>query len=296
MSSALYNDIVSEWNRLVSEFESLQNGSPFWFESSSEYQKVFKAMAATTASCTTIWIISLHIYGNYFATKETPYEKKAKTSYQVTNLCFNFAIGCLGAYMQYWVLPTLPAYNAASSIERIPGLFDEFYLMPAMQLGYQAWSIPIGILYVGESKEMICHHLGVVLAGSCGAFSHFGFRYWLPFFFGVFELSSVPLAVMNMFNSHPEARKKHPILNHVSRVSFVASFLYIRVWKWLPVGPLYMRNNFFLFLTAEFGATKLFLLLQFLFGVYLGYLQMYWAVMVARLALRSIFGKKKKKA
>uniref|UniRef100_A0A7S0T920 TLC domain-containing protein n=1 Tax=Pseudo-nitzschia delicatissima TaxID=44447 RepID=A0A7S0T920_9STRA len=290
----LYDRVVTEWSRLRSEFETLQGESPFWFESSREYQKVFLAMAATAAYCTTIWTISLHVYGNYFATKETPYALKAKSCYQMTNMCFNFAIGVLGAYYHYSVLPTLPAYNATSSIERISGLFDEFYLMPAMQLGYQCWSIPIGTFYVNEKREMILHHLGVVLAASCGAFSNFGFRYWLPFFFGVFELSSVPLAIMNTFKDHPEAGKKHPILNLASRVSFVASFLYIRVWKWLPVGPLYMRNNFFLFLTTGFGATKLFVLLQFLFGVYLGYLQLYWAVMVIRLSLAFVFGKKKK--
>ena len=292
--SALYNGFVSEWNRLTSEFESLQNESPFWFEGPREYQKVFLAVAGTAVSCTVIWIVSLHIYGSSFSTKDTPYQKKAKTCYQMTNLCFNFAIGCLGAYYHYWVLPTLPAYNFTNSVERIPNLFDEFYLMPAMQLGYQVWSIPIGIFYVNESKEMILHHLGVVFTASCGAFSHFGFRYWLPFFFGVFELSSVPLAIMNTFNDHPDAAKKYPLANLVSRVSFVVSFMYIRVWKWLPVGPLYMRNNFFLFLTTGFGATKLFVLIQFFFGVYLGYLQLYWALMVVRLSFQFVVVKIKK--
>eukprot|EP00536_Pseudo-nitzschia_multiseries_P001964 jgi/Psemu1/182434/e_gw1.26.61.1 len=163
-----------------------------------------------------------------------------------------------------------------------------------MQLGYQCWSIPAGVFYANESKEMILHHLGVVFAASCGAFSHFGFRYWLPFFFGVFEISSVPLAIVNTFKDHPDAAKRHPLLNHASRVSFVISFLYIRVWKWLPVGPLYMRNNFFLFLTTGYGLTKVFVLLQFLFGVYLGYLQMYWALIVVKISFDAVAGKKKK--
>jgi hypothetical protein len=294
MSSVLLNNFVSEWNRLTVEFENLQSESPFWFESSREYRKIFQVVAATAVFCTSIWFLSLQIYGRYFSTKETPAWKRTKTCYQVTNLCFNLSIGLLGVYQHYWVLPTLPAYNATNSVEQIPHLFDEFYLMPAMQLGYQAWSIPIGTLYANESKQMVLHHCGVIFAASCGAFSHFGFRYWLPFFFGLFELSSVPLAIMNIFKEHPDAAKKHPLLNHTSRVFFVVSFLYIRVWKWLPVGPLYMRNNFFLFLTTDFGATKFFLLLQFLFGVYLGYLQLFWAVMVVKLSFRAVAGKKKK--
>ena len=298
MSSSLLKDFMTEWNRLTDDFQKLQNESPFWFKSSREYEKVFLAIAITAISCTTVWLLSLQIYDKLFSTKETPAWKKTKTCYQITNLFFNLAIGLLGTYYNYWVLPTLPAYYATNSIEQISNLFDEFYLMPAMQLGYQVWSIPIGIFYVNESKEMILHHFGVVFAATCGAFSNFGFRYWLPFFFGVFELSSVPLAIMNTFKDHPEAMKRYPLCNNISRVSFVVSFLYIRVWKWLPVGPLYMRNNFFLFLTTEFGITKLFVLIQFLFGVYLGYLQLYWAAIVAMLSFNAVTGrgKKKKKA
>lgn len=289
------NDFIWEWNRLTDDFRNLQAESPFWFTTSREYKAVFLVVAITASSCTAIWFLSLHIYVSYFSTKETPTWKIRRTCYQVTNLCFNLTIGCLGIYFHYWVLPTTPAYNAASSIEQIPGLFDEFYLMPAMQLGYQIWSIPIGIFFVNEQKEMILHHFGVVFAASCGAFSHFGFRYWLPFFFGVFELSSVPLSIMNTFKYHPDAAAKYPLFHHASRVSFLVSFLYIRFWKWLPVGPLYMRNNFFLFLTTDLGVTKLFVLLQFLFGVYLGYLQMFWSLMVMKIALEAVVGRKKKK-
>jgi len=292
--NSILNDFMTEWNRLTGDFQNLQQQSPFWFATSREYEQICLATAVTAISVTTIWILSLQIYDSYFSTKEAPAWKRTKTCYQMTNLCFNLAIGCLGAYYHYWVLPTLPAYNATSSIEQISNLFDEFYLMPAMQLGFQVWSIPIGIFYVNESKEMIIHHFGVVFAASCGSFSHFGFRYWLPFFFGVFELSSVPLAMMNLFRYHPDAAKKYPLFNQASQASFVVSFLYIRVWKWLPVGPLYMRNNLFLFLTTDFGATKIFVLLQFLFGVYLGYLQLYWALMVVKMSFKVVVGKKKK--
>mmetsp|Transcript_10578 Transcript_10578/g.22292 ORF Transcript_10578/g.22292 Transcript_10578/m.22292 type:complete len:296 (-) Transcript_10578:2233-3120(-) len=294
MSSSLLNYFPNEWNRLTVEFENLQKDTPFWFATSREYEKVFHAIAITAISCFTIWITMLKMYDSYFPKKETDTLKRTKTCYQITNLCFNLAVGCLGAYYHYWVLPTLPAYNATSSIEQIPNLFDEFYLMPAMQLGYQVWSIPIGIFYVSETKEMILHHCGVVVASSCGAFSNFGFRYWLPFFLGVFELSSVPLAIVNTFKVHRDVAKRYPLCTNASRASFVVSFLYIRVWKWLPVGPLYMRNNFFLFLTTDGKFTKLFVLVQFLCGVYLGYLQMYWAVIVVKLAFGSITGKKKK--
>jgi len=294
--NSLLDAFTTEWDRLTNEFRNLQSESPFWLTCSSEYEKVFIASAVTITSCATIWLLSLQLYEKFVATKDTPDWKKKKTCYQVTNLCFNLVIGCLGLYQNYWILPTLTAYHATNSIEKIPNLFDEFYLMPAMQLGYQFWSIPIGILYVNESTEMLLHHVAVIIAAVCGAFSNFGFRYWLPFFFGVFELSSVPLAIANTFRDHPNAAKRHPLLNSAAKISFAISFLYIRVWQWLPVGPLYMRNSFFLFLTTGFGITKVFLLFQFISGVYLGYLQLYWALIVTGMILKFVGVKKKKKA
>ena len=288
--STMTNDFMTEWNRLTGEFEKLQTENSFWITSSLAYKKVFFAIAVTAFYCTCVYLISFWMYSKFVSTKETPTIIKTKTAYQMTNMCFHFAIGSLGLYHQYWILPTLPIYNdsTASSIEKMPFLFDEFYLMPAMQLGYQVWSMPIGIFVVNENRQMIYHHIGVVCAALLGAFSNFGFRYWLPFFFGVFEISSIPLAIMNTFNDHPIARKNYPICNHISRISFVMSFLYIRVYMWLPVGPLYMRNDFFLFLSTEFGTTKIFVLIQWMFGVYLGYLQLYWAVLVLGLTLKTV--------
>jgi len=275
-------------------FKICKKGAPSGSRPLASIVRFFLAVIVTAMFCTGIWFISLNLYGSYVATQDTPVAKRYKTCYQMTNLCFNLTIGCLGVYYHYWVLPTLPVYNTTSSVDQISNLFDEFYLMPAMQLGYQAWSIPIGLFYVNESTEMILHHFGVIFAASCGAFSHFGFRYWLPFFFGIFELSSVPLAIMNTFKDHPDTAIKYPLFNHASRVSFVVSFLYIRFWKWLPVGPLYMRNNFFLFLTIDLGVTKIFVFLQFLFGVYLGYLQLYWTLTVVKLTFQAVVGKKNK--
>jgi len=289
MSSLSTTDnFMREWHRLMGEFQKLQDENSFWLRSSRVYQKVFLAIAATTISCTTVYLLSFVVYDKYFSTKETPAWKKTKTCYQVTNFFFNAAIGVLGVYYNYWLLPTLPIYNATSSIEKIPYLFDEFYLMPAMQLGYQVWSIPVGIFVVNENHQMILHHLGVVCAATLGAFSTFGFRYWLPYFFGVFELSSIPFAIVNTFNDHPNAIKKYPIYNHVARVSFAVSFLYIRIYMWLPVGPLYIRNDFFLFLSTEIGITKIFLFFQWIFGVYLGYLQLYWGAMVVSMCLKTV--------
>lgn len=283
------NDLTQEYDRLMAKFTKLQDENTFWLQKSIVHPKVFLAVSATAVFCSFVYVASFMAYNKFIATNDTPSWKKTKTSYQMTNMTFNIIIGSIGVYYHYVVLPTLPIYKSdATSVEKIPYLFDEFYFMPSMQLGYQIWSIPMGLFVVNENAQMIFHHLGVVFAATLGAFSTFGFRYWLPFFFGVFEISSIPLAAINTFNDHREAKTKYPLLHNLSRISFFVSFLYIRIYLWLFVGPLYIRNDFFLFLTTEDTLTKAFVLIQWIFGLYLGYLQLYWGWMVAMIGVRAV--------
>jgi hypothetical protein len=41
-------------------------------------------------------------------------------------------------------------------------------------------------------------------------------------------------------------------------------------------------HDFFLFWTVEMGIEKVFLLVQFILGVFLGLLQLYWGILVSR--------------
>lgn len=286
--------LTQEWERLIQEFEQLlqqDTAASFWLPRETVYPTVMVVVVVTAVALTVTYEGIVWLYTTCIATPDTPERITLKTSYQLTNLLFNSIISAVGLYSQYVVVPTVAVYLSPTSLDKIPHLFDEFYLLPALQLGYQVWSLPMGLFVVHENGPMLLHHVGVVCAALLGAFSTYGFRYWLPFFFGIFELSSIPLAIMNTFNDHPHAQTQHPVLYHVSRISFVLSFLYIRIYLWCFVGPLYIRNNFLLLYTTHktvSGWTTTFLCLQWVLGIYLGYLQLSWGYVVAKLGLTAV--------
>jgi hypothetical protein len=205
---------------------------------------------------------------------------------------FNLCVGALGLYLEYWVLPTLPCFDGPS-IDKILGNENELYLVSAMQLGYQIWAIPVGVFYVRESPEMIMHHLAVVVSTSLSGFLTIGFRYYTPFFYGVMELSSLPLSIMNSFKDNPEWIKKYPGVYGMTRVVFALSFFLIRVilclWKW----PVFLMDNFLVFYTRELGIMKGYFFVQWGLASLLAYLQLYWASLILKGLVKTVSPSKK---
>eukprot|EP00956_Cyclotella_meneghiniana_P007901 scaffold10488_cov67-Cyclotella_meneghiniana.AAC.18 len=107
-----------------------------------------------------------------------------KASYQLTNLLVNLLLGSLGIY--YELLSN--SHTDHSILNKIIG-YSEIRYFAIIQIGYQLWALPIGILFVGEQTSMIIHHVAVI---------------------AVAKISSVPLSVMNAFKNNPEWIKKYP--------------------------------------------------------------------------------------
>ncbi|KAL3905764.1 MAG: hypothetical protein SGARI_004307 [Bacillariaceae sp.] len=220
--------------------------------------------------------------------------KRIKARCQVTNFCFNLCIGSMGVYYHLHVLPTLESHYFPNVIDRIPG-HANLYLFSAMQLGYQLWALPVGLVIVKEPAEMIMHHCAVVLASTMSGFSYCGFRYFSIYFYGLMELSSIPLAIMNLFKDNRESMDRHPFLFLLTKAAFSFSFLYFRIYMWFYIGPTFLMHDFFLFWTVEMGIEKVFLLMQFSMGVCLALLQMYWAVLVSKGIISFLLPKRKEK-
>mmetsp|Transcript_19982 Transcript_19982/g.30353 ORF Transcript_19982/g.30353 Transcript_19982/m.30353 type:complete len:279 (-) Transcript_19982:574-1410(-) len=152
-----------------------------------------------------------------------------KTSgYQATNLLMNFVLGISGIIVFFGYLP-----NETTAEERMTG-FTELYPFACLIMGYQLWSIPMGIFVVKEKPVMIFHHLAVCIVGCCSAFFVIGYRYHNPFFYGAVELSSVPLAIMNFLKGNDEVRALYPKVFSTSRLTFGVLFLILRVYLWIP--------------------------------------------------------------
>jgi len=149
-----------------------------------------------------------------------------QNSYQATNLCVNLTLGLYGLYT--W-LTIVPGLYTIPPPDKITG-FLQFIPFSAAQLGYNMWSIPMGVLVIGESKAMLGHHVAALIISFLANFFTVGYRYYSPFFLGVYELSSVPLAIMNSFKKNREwANKNSPISFVTAKVMFAVFYLVIRV-------------------------------------------------------------------
>lgn len=292
----MFEDLQSEWNRLAESISKFHD-EPIFLPA--EYIKgtLLPAVFTVAAVLTILYLITFQ-FVHKLVPADASAAKKSKVCYQITNVCFNTCCSILGLYIEYWVLPSHPVYNAPS-IDKVVGLEYETYWLSALQLGYQLWAIPVGIFYVNESFEMLLHHLAVVASTSLSGFMFIGFRYYVSFYYGVMEISSLPLSAMNAFKDNPEWKKKYPKMAELSRVIFAITFLWIRVYLCAYRWPIHLRDNFLVFYTREAGIFKIYLFVQWSLAALLAYFQLYWASLIIKGFLKVLFpakeGKKKVK-
>lgn len=209
-----------------------------------------------------------------------------KASYQLTNLLVNLVLGCVGIYYQLYKVKW-----DETIMDRIVG-HEHMTFFSCGQVGYQLWALPIGIFFVGESKSMIIHHLAVICVGSVTALISCGFRYFTPFFYGMIEISSVPLSVMNFFKNNPHLIKAYPDIYNKVRLLFAITFLLVRVGLWTPIYFNFFSLASMLLYSSDVISTQIILSLFIASSLVLTILQYFWASKIIG-ALVSARSKKK---
>mmetsp|Transcript_6612 Transcript_6612/g.7673 ORF Transcript_6612/g.7673 Transcript_6612/m.7673 type:complete len:304 (+) Transcript_6612:136-1047(+) len=200
-----------------------------------------------------------------------------QNSYQATNFCVNLSLGLYGLYTWIRVVPGL---YTVSATDKIIG-FHQFVPFSAAQLGYNMWSIPMGALVIGESKAMLGHHVAAFIVSFLASFFTIGYRYYNPFFLGFYELSSVPLAIMNSFKNNREwANKNSPISFITAKVLFAVFYLLIRVFLGTPQMYDNMRIATLLFITCESNYCRFIVGIFAILAYFLALLQYVWGYMV----------------
>lgn len=199
-----------------------------------------------------------------------------KLAYRAVSIIMNGLLGVSGMYYFFVVLP-----EKSTLSERITG-FEELSIFAYLQIAYQLWAIPMGLVFVPEPKEMLFHHIGVMVVGSLSAFFTNGFRYHDPFFFGLIESSSVPLVIMNMFKDTPETAAKFPLSNALVSLSFALSFIAARVFMWMPQAFDFIRLAAMMSYTCAGYLGKIGLIFSIIVCFFLTALQLYWAGKIVR--------------
>lgn len=213
-----------------------------------------------------------------------------KSSYQLVNLLLNLFLGVLGIYHYYFTVP----HPARTVSEKVEG-WESMSIFSDVQIGYQLWALPVGYFFVGETPAMLFHHVQVVVVGCLSAFFWNGFRYVTPFFYGLIEISSVPLSIINHFKTHPDLIKKRPGLYTAVRLVFAFVFLTVRVVMWLPNMFDWLKVCGILCYTCTTGPCYAGLGLSMLAGFGLTVLQLIWASKIVEGLLKIVTGSGKEK-
>ena len=234
-----------------------------------------------------LYILALNFIG-LFLPKDTDLAKKRKFSYQLTNFCANIVLGASGVYMQYWMLsPDLTPEEKSQGHE-------EFVFVSCFQLGYNFWAIPVGLIYVNESAPMLAHHVAVIAVSTMTGFLRNGFRYWTPFFYGMIELSSVPLAIMNFFKDNPSLVKRYPGFYSNIRNVFAFSFLWLRIYMFTPRLMEYLHHQYLVYSSHPSAPYRIFMATCWASSFFLQVLQVYWAALIVKGVLKQFFRPGKK--
>ena len=184
-------------------------------------------------------------------------------------------------------------------------LLDDFepgLLVTKIAFGMQLfWDLPVSLL-VHQLRDglMLGHHIGfVIISGiTMGLFSS-GVPvspYYGCFFFGVIELSSIPLVIVDLF--HPKNKywyeymnnsnnKWLETINEICRILFAVAFLLMRGLYFTRVGMTDVFPNFIEAATHWDEEKRKFIPVSALYAVSVlvslfSALQLYWAIMVAK--------------
>jgi hypothetical protein len=202
------------------------------------------------------------------------FKNSATLSYRMTNLCTNLVLGIYGLYYHLTILPT-----TTDIVEQIQG-YTSLTIFGCLQMGYNLWSIPMGIWVVKEPMAMQIHHVAAMVTAALSTFGRNGFRYYTPYFFGCIEISSVPLAMMNYFKDNSHLIKQHPTFYTTIRLNFVVLFLSTRVLFWTPLIYSVLRSSLLLWATSPTLSSSFAIGTFTLMVTTLTLLQYFWATKI----------------
>ena len=129
-------------------------------------------------------------------------------------------------------------------VDRLYGTNERTSEICRFMFGFQLYDLASTALVPELRKlEIVGHHAATLLTAMASN-SHGGpfFNYYIPFFFGFTELSSLPLVFVDLFRQLPKLGTQYSAINELSRTLFAVSFLIIRVCyfpyvmltKWWP--------------------------------------------------------------
>ena len=184
---------------------------------------LFTPFAAVTGLCCAIVQIILYIMFVTHFFGEGPWSVMPSfTAHQIVVIPVLIYLSMQGL-REFNGLEVMGATTATTAVERVTtpmhGYFSEFVL--GMMF---FWDIPTGLCTPAlRELPMILHHVGMFMTAaiSMGILSNGVpiFGYYAPFYFGIIEISSIPLIVVDIY--HPKHKPWNQYLNSNERSRWV---------------------------------------------------------------------------
>lgn len=168
-----------------------------------------------------------------------------------------------------------------------------------------AWDIPCRLIVPSlRDPTMLAHHAAAALVAYCGlhAGAQTSLTYYSTYFFGVTELSSVPLHVLTLFkpgqilHEHLNQSPLCAMVNQAARLSFSATFLALRAVHFPYVTVCYTLDCWHLLFVSTHAMTlseSVAMVVIALCNWALMGLQLYWARIIIRALARQLSGRSK---
>jgi len=257
----------------IDEVASVHSGSVFVYSSLQEFmQGPMPSILQFTCCIYFIHILAWQACKRVLGTSAK--HNNVKESFALTSAVINALLTIVGTLL----FTSLPSNTSIT--ERIIGL-DHMNILVYIQWAFMFYSIPMGIL-VGEPKEMIVHHIALLYISFASGFVTNGCRYNTPFFFGIVECSSIPLAIMTKFNRNKELIMEWPKLHSVNNVVFTATFLTFRIFLWSVLWGDWAYIHLLLVWTSTTYQAMFIHSFSIAIGVLLTGLQSFWAYKIVR--------------
>lgn len=160
-------------------------------------------------------------------------------------------VGVAGSYGWYEM-----TFNENS--EFYPLQFNKFYGMSQFfvdhlmipMLSYQVWNVVLCFVLNDLYEPFFIGHHTVT-----ASLAYFGtnpyVHYYGLFFFGIAELTNVPLTFYDVFKYFPDLKAKYSMVNEVSKVVFALSFIFLRLVIWPFISFEFWRDSIKLVQSGE---------------------------------------------
>ena len=150
-------------------------------------------------------------------------------------------------------------------------------------ISYQGWNFLLCVL----SHEAIQITGGYDLYDTAMVFHHFiacffSFvlldpyaQFFVMFYYGIIELTNIPLTIMDIFKYFNHWAKQFPLLNQVTRYTFAISFIFLRLICWPIKSWRFISGSIYLLYSGEaHDSTAVALLL--ISTIAMTFLQFFW--------------------